>query len=612
MFKRKKSGENEIKTKLSLSRIVSNNLFVLKKIHKTAPGFTFLLIIMTALEALLDFLLSSYLLRYILNGIADGRSFSELFWFAVICISLFIVMQVAFSFFYQYFYQLKMCDLRRDFCSMVYQKASEVDVECYENPEYYNKFVKSIEECQTRFQSVLRSISNIVFVVVNFSANFGLIIAIDPWLTVFLLLPLICIPLAVINNKIVYKRDLKFQVEGRNMDYCRHSFYLADYAKEMRMIPISGLLLKKFTEASRRFIKIVQKEGFKIAVILYSNDLILEIISPIGATIYSLWKTLSQHTMPYGDCAVVFNSISSMAHSIRNAAWNLLSFQENALYIERLREFLDYQPKISDGTKPLPDEGDIEISNLYFKYEGADNYTLKNISMKIGKREKIAIVGHNGAGKSTLIKLLLRLYDGDSGSITYGGTDIKDLPLSGYRSGFAAVMQDFHIFSIPIAENVLLRPREEGDDETVKTALEKSGLYQKVSGFENGIDTLMTKEFDDKGEVMSGGQQQKLAIAHIYSRKNKFVILDEPSSALDPIAEHDMYEQMYDACSDCGMIFISHRLSAATTADRIYLMENGEIAEYGTHAELMAKNGIYAEMFRHQAENYQNSTADAG
>ncbi len=601
--KNKKENNKEKKLKLPITRIISNNLFILRIIHKAAPGMIFLVIFFAALEAGLSFLTGPYLLRYVINGIGAGKSFSVLFLFAIICISVNILTGALFALFYNYMWNIKFRDINRSVGELVYRHAAAVDVACYENPEYYNKLVKAIEECQNRPRNVIRAIQNIVYMITSFSANIALVIAIDPILIIFLLIPLLCIPIIIKVNKICFKRDIDFQPEYRHKTYSRHSFYLADYAKEMRTIGISTLLIRRFRESSERFIYLVKSNGIKIASLNYLKDICLNAAAPLGATVYSVWKTLGAGTMAYGDCVAIVDSITTISYSIVNSADTLIRFQDNALYIETLREFLDYQPKIKSGNKALPKSGDIVLDNVRFKYDGAPDYTIKGISMHIGKNEKIAIVGHNGAGKTTLVKLLLRLYDVE-GSITYGGTDIRDLPLDEYRDSFSAVMQDFHVFALSVAENVLLRPKGDGDDEIVKQAIEKSGLAEKIAGYKNGYDTVMTREFDDAGEVMSGGQQQKLAIAHVYSKDNRFVILDEPSSALDPIAEHDMYEKMNEACKDCGMIFISHRLSSAVSADRIYLMENGQITESGTHTELMAKNGRYAEMFRHQAENY--------
>ena len=309
--------------------------------------------------------------------------------------------------------------------------------------------------------------------------------------------------------------------------------------------------------------------------------------------------------MGLSDCIAVINSIETISSTIINFANTfLVGFYKNALTIEKIRTFLELPTAIKNGEKAIPKTGDLVFKNVSFKYDGAREYTLKNINLRFGEKEKIAIVGHNGAGKSTLVKLLLRLYDCE-GEITLDNTNIKDLSLKDYRECFSIVLQDHKIFALTVSENVLLRKNSEKDYNTVKQALIQSDIYDKIMTFKNKENTILTKEFDDDGELLSGGQEQKLSIAHIYSKNNRFVILDEPSSALDPIAEFEMYENMYKACKDCGMIFISHRLSSAVNADRIFYMEDGTVKESGTHKELMELNGSYASMFKRQAKNYK-------
>mgnify|MGYP002508811351 CR=1 FL=1 len=224
--------------------------------------------------------------------------------------------------------------------------------------------------------------------------------------------------------------------------------------------------------------------------------------------------------------------------------------------------------------------------------------------------KNIALLGNDGSGKTTLVKLLLRLYDPTSGEISLNGQNIKDFKAQDYREMYSTVFQDFKVFSLNIKENVLLRITEDGDDELVTSALKESGVYDKVSTIENGLDAILTREFDDKGVNLSIGEQQKLSLARVFATDTPFVILDEPSSALDPIAEYEMFENMMRATKGRSVIFISHRLSSAVLADRVLLMENGEIAECGTHAELIKKNGKYADMFHRQAENYLGSEVE--
>jgi ATP-binding cassette subfamily B protein len=229
---------------------------------------------------------------------------------------------------------------------------------------------------------------------------------------------------------------------------------------------------------------------------------------------------------------------------------------------------------------------------------------LQDVSMHIHCGQLTVLIGQNGAGKTTLIKLIMRLYDPTEGEVLLDGRSAKDYRLSSWRALFGCVFQDFKLFSLSVKENVLHRLPKDGDDERVTAALKESGAWKKIEKLDRGIETTMTREFDDEGVNLSIGEQQKVSLARIFAEKTPFVVLDEPSSALDPIAEHQMFENMIRATEGRSVIFISHRLSSAVLADRVYMMEDGEIIEEGTHSELMEQNGKYAEMFRLQAKNY--------
>lgn len=600
------SKKEKAKVKLSLKRIVSNNMFMLKIIHKAAPSMLAANALFNVFYSLVDFVSGTLLLRYILNGIGNGLSFRALTLALVCYVVFYLVINFISNWYYQSKYTIDRNEIHRAVHSLVYKKASEVELACYENPKFYDTFCKAIEECAMRTDEVLNSITQITYLLFRFSANFGLLVAIDPKLLLFVLLPLITIPLNAKANKLAYKRTTETREVNRHRDYSKRTFYLADYAKEMRLTNMPSLLLKRFREASKRNEILLKKYGVGIAATYYLISIINEVITALGATIYAVWNTLGTGLMGYGDCVVVVNSIEGIAYTLTDSSSVFLRFQENALYIEDLRKFLNYETKLVDGNTELSKTGDLVLKNVSFKYDGADNYTLKNLNMTFGAKQKVAIVGHNGAGKTTLVKLLLRLYDSE-GDITYGGVNIKDFRINEYRDIFSAVMQDSKLFALSVEDNVFLRNHQQSGKNEAIAALKKGGIYDKVKDFDKGIYTILTKEFCDDGELLSGGEQQKLAISHVYSKKNRFVILDEPSSALDPIAEDKMYKTMFDACDDCGMIFISHRMSAAVMADKVYLMENGEVLESGTHSELMALDGAYSKMFLRQAENYRDS-----
>lgn len=259
----------------------------------------------------------------------------------------------------------------------------------------------------------------------------------------------------------------------------------------------------------------------------------------------------------------------------------------------------------SADKKPLPEKPtEIELRNVSFGYNEKDGYILNNISMKINPYSKIAIVGYNGAGKTTLIKLIMRLYDPNEGEILLDGVNIKEYDVEEYRRKIGTVFQDFKIFAATVKENVLLDFAENGKDEDVVKAIEKSGFAERLETLSDGLQTNLTPEFEENGVSLSGGEGQKLAVARVFYKDANLIILDEPSSALDPIAEYHLNHSMLTAAENKSVVFISHRLSTTRIADRIYMLEKGIIIEEGSHAELLAKMGKYAQMWRVQAGQY--------
>ena len=252
----------------------------------------------------------------------------------------------------------------------------------------------------------------------------------------------------------------------------------------------------------------------------------------------------------------------------------------------------------------------LEVNNITFSYKG-DYNQLEDVTLKIKKGQKIAIVGHNGAGKTTLVKLLLRLYDVNNGEILYNNDNYKDINVLSLRKEVGAVFQNVEVYAVTIAENILLKtPKTIEDFNLIDEALKFSGLDEYVNSLPNGINTLVTKEFDRDGIVLSGGQNQRLAIARGYALNYNLFILDEPSSALDPIAEASVYNNMLTLGKNKTIIFISHRLTTTVNADYIYLFEHGKVIEQGTHEELMKLNKKYKEMFTSQSKKYLGGEYD--
>ncbi len=278
---------------------------------------------------------------------------------------------------------------------------------------------------------------------------------------------------------------------------------------------------------------------------------------------------------------------------------------KNGVFINNLRGFLEYEetiPQDQDGDMPDKEFQSLEFRNVSFSYN--EEQTIQNLSFVITKGQTAALVGHNGAGKTTIIKLLLRLYDPTSGTVLYNGRDIRLYNLKAYPELFATTFQDFQMFGMTIKENVLMGRHYEKEEELVIDALKKAGVYEKVLSLDDGIDTMMTKEFDADGAVLSGGESQKIAVARTFVKDAPMKIFDEPSSALDPIAEYELFQNIMKEGSDHTMLFISHRLSSVKNCDKVFMLEKGHLIEEGAHDELIAADGSYAQMYKKQAMNY--------
>ena len=600
-----KKEEKKKKEKLPLRRAASNILFALKQVWQVSPAYFIIYYLVTLIYAPLDFLTDSFLLRMIVNKVEADESVSSIVTYIIALAIVVIIINMVSSFYWNVISPGEYEKITAHIRKKLFKKAASVELACYETPAFYDKYMKAMEGARDRIMRVMRTIDNLIWRIVTLFCNSFLLFVIDPMLIVFGLLPLLLGFVRKWQNKLNKAYYDEKKPIDRRVAYVRRTFYLNDYAKEMRIGGMYTRMLRELKNTYKDFKALMKKYGFRIAFSNYVQRIGLEVVTILGAMFYAVWCTVSRGTMTIGDCIVILNSIGTISYCLNALVQNFAEFGEHSLFLNDVRYFLDYEPKIKDGEKCLIAEGgDIEMNNVFFRYEGASSDTLKDISIKIKKGEHIALVGQNGSGKTTLVKLLLRLYDPTSGEILLNGENVKDYSVSSYRNNYSCVFQDFKVFALPVKDNVTLRRERDGDRELVEASLRESGGYDKVMTLENGMDTVLTREFDDNGANLSIGEQQKISLARIFADNAPCVILDEPSSALDPIAEHKMFENMMRASEGRTVIFISHRLSSAVDADRIYLMEDGTITESGTHHELMQKNGKYLEMFRLQAQNY--------
>ena len=391
----------------------------------------------------------------------------------------------------------------------------------------------------------------------------------------------------------------------RRSDYVSRIFYLADYVKDLKTGNISPKLEKDLSDSTKEMRAIVKKRQKPIIVLNVATNSAANLIIGGVYLSYLFFKALVLGKFGLGQLLGVYNSTQTLNGKVLTAVSNLSEFQNHSLYIEKLRRFSEAENTMEDnGRLVLPAGGDIVFHNVEFTYPGNSEPTLRGVSCSFKKGEKVALVGFNGAGKSTLIKLILRLYDPTGGEISYGGENIKNYRISNYRGCFGVLFQDYELIATDLARNISA-DNKPLDINRADEALKKSAFWEKFKTLPNGYETQLTKEFDESGFNPSGGEKQKIALARVLYADSNIIILDEPSGALDPIAEYTLNKTVTELSGDKTVIIISHRLSTTRFADKIYMLANGEIIESGTHEKLIKQNGKYAEMFRLQAEKYR-------
>lgn len=599
-----KTGQNRERT--GLLRCYQNIFFMLGiVIHHTPIYFAnfCLFQIYCALQVFFEF---TYTLKVLLDFIAQGAAFEKAVNYMLLMLTLVLIKLVWAAWIENVTTPRAQEILHKKLRMQLYQKAVELDLEQYDNPEYYNEFVWSINEAAGRMDLILQDFGKTLGQITSILANGVLFLTLDAFGIVFILASLAVTALTrSYIGRIQFERDTRLKPLERKRSYFNRIFYLSDYAKEIRLNPVAEQLKEEFSKTNEQVYPIVKKYGRKNAVIglfgnLGANDILINTVY-LG---YLVYQTVVTQLFSYGSAMALFSASSSFKNALGNLAMMIPKFEQHGLYVEKIRTFLACESNMPDGeAKPEENFRELTVEHISFAY-GKDADTLHDISLSIKAGEKIAIVGYNGAGKSTLIKLLLRLYDVNRGVIRLNGRDIKEYVKKDYRAQFAAVFQDYKIFASTIADNVKMDVAKETDQERIEHALTQSGFGERLETLREGINTPLTREFEEHGINLSGGEAQKVTIARTFYQYCPIIILDEPSSALDPISEYQLNQTMMEAARDKAVIYISHRLSSTVMADRIYMLEQGRIIETGSHRELMALNGKYAQMFKMQAEKY--------
>ena len=601
---KKKASKREIKR----TRAVQNNLFACRLLGRICPS----LVAHKGVSRFLGYFewlfYSAFFMRYVINSLETGESFGRIMIFIVIVAIVFCGMSLYDNFLNGKVYPIAGAIVNKGLYLKLFRKSRNVELECFENSDFYDKYTLAMENADMRLIETVEVVFGVLFGGIASVCAFAFMFQVDKISVLFILFPIIGnFVFNRWNSKLDYARNKDMAPHNRRIAYINRVMYLPEYAKEMRLTDVFTLMKHEYQEAIQGLADVTKKYTKRAMInhwlyVMFTFTFIFE-----GLLIYGAYRTLVSDSMTLAQLAVITSMMVSTTWILIGFTESLTSLFKNGLFMEYLRTFLEYKEKIpedSDGLDPGTEIQSVEFRDVSFSYK--DKEVLSHLNMEFRGGKTYALVGHNGAGKTTLIKLLLRFYDPTEGVILLNGRDIREYNLRKYRNLFATAFQDHRMFSMSVLDNVVMGENiPEGEKEQkVCEALKLSGAYDKVMSLPKGVQTTLTHEFDDEGAVLSGGEFQKIVVARAFVKECPFKIFDEPSSALDPIAEATLFDNIYESCRKNTLVFISHRLSSVQNADWVYLLSDGTVKEAGTHKMLMEQNGIYADMYTKQAKNY--------
>nr|WP_242948416.1 ABC transporter ATP-binding protein [Clostridium frigidicarnis] len=498
---------------------------------------------------------------------------------------------------------------------MLQKKSLIMDFKNTENPKILN-------DIESAWTSVSNNDTGIEGMFHKLFGVFGSIIAFMGYVTIVATLSPLVLAYLIINVLITYFLNLKVKryEYGRKNDiadinrksnYIYKTMYDFSYGKDIRIYRLNKWLSNKFKNFKKNHVGIykkIQYKYFKAAVV----DVLLLLVREGIIYAYLIYQVLYRG-MSIGNFSMYFITIGGFAAWMQNIMNDLAHINTQNLYLNDFRDFLEIKDEGEIQTPVnIPEEPpyEIEFKNVSFKYPNTNRYIYKDISLKITKGQRLAIVGINGAGKTTFVKLLTRLYEPTGGEILLNGINIKKFTKEEYYKIFSVVFQDIKMLAFTVEENVALTHKDNINREKVIESIDMAGMSEKINSLHKGIDTSVLKILDNNGIEFSGGQNQRIALARALYKDGNVVILDEPTAALDPIAEYNMYKDFDKIIGDKTAVYISHRLASTRFCDAIAFFENGKVKEYGTHDELLKKNGSYAEMFNVQAQYYKEELCE--
>ena len=491
----------------------------------------------------------------------------------------------------------------------IINKAKTVDTCSFDRPEFYEKLENANREAGMRPIGILSATFNVISALISVVSFIAVLATLSPWAPVIIIVT--ALPGAIVNYVYRHKnfRYMRFRSKDRReMNYFSGLMTNKDRVNEIKILGLGDTFIGKYKNAWKRYFKglknlILRENVFRILVSLLAT------LANCALFAYVAYDVVFNNGM-IGDYSLYTGALNSVATYVTALVTSTASIYEGTLFIDNMMDFMREETKVvSILDEPAVPERNvphtIEFKNVSFSYPGTDKKVLNNVSVSFNSGEKIVLVGLNGAGKTTLLKLLMRLYDPTEGIIYLDGRDIREYDPKLLYNMFGTVFQDFGRYAVTASENIELGDvKREHTRENVELAARSGDADVFIEALPRGYDTPLTRMFEEDGIELSGGQWQKLSVARAFYKKSDILILDEPTAALDALAEQEIFNQFAELSRGKISIFVSHRLSSAVTADKIVVLKNGMITEEGTHSELMQMGGDYQLLFSTQAQHY--------
>lgn len=490
------------------------------------------------------------------------------------------------------------------FTYIINGKCSRIDAVEYENSKRHDDINKASSGANSAIQFVFTTTTIFTFYIPYFLYMAVYMYTLSPILIFAILLVFVPVLISQLIRAPIYaKLEDKAAPIRREFSFYENAVTSKEYFKETRLLGTFGYFRRLFLET----LELLNNVSWKAFVKSANIDIALQLISTAGrfGIMYLLFNLLMNGSITIGAFAAVFSSIGMLFGVMEEIiARHIGEITRNFGLIRNFLRFLDIPEKHGCDVDISSDSGiDVSVTNVSFKYPQSEHESLRNVSLHIRSNETIAIVGENGAGKTTLVKLITGVYTPTEGSVKIGGYDTKEVsPQSIYRN-ISGVFQKYQRYQLTLDENVKISDIENGD--ATDRVMEQSGVdYRNADTFPLGKDTMLSRDFD--GVDLSGGQWQRVAIARGFYRVNGMIVLDEPTAAIDPIEENKIYRKFGEIAKDKTAVIVTHRMASAKIADRIVVMDKGDIADMGSHDDLMSRGGLYADMYNSQSVWYQN------